>query len=447
MKQRQNRKTSAAAEKMMDDSRRTKVLQERSQNRDQEQNKRLAKQLMKKKSEQERAEREIQRICEGSEVLKDLEAKLKTAYMNQDRVSQLEEAALGAEQSAMEEQAVSNQMEADRQNAILEMQYQEGMRKQHAIDGRQHLEEQMESAHFSRMKEAHDEAHKDKEMVDKIIRKIEEEDYTDYMERTNKVKNTKAVIEAYKRQREEEVRKAAWMAKEAEDKILQYAQAKNAREATFKAAQDQRKAEEEMRFKKIEEDMRLKREEEEEFARLRDMLWEEETEARLRSAERAKQEKQEQAKMDMMEANEQQKVLKRQIREEEEIEENYLRKLMSDKFAEDIKLDEDARQRRMAGRKEYQQQIIMQREEKQMLYQQEKDAEAEARRRVQEEEAFKLKVVEAARQRLLAQHAHVVSGFAPKGCLNGVSQMTTSEPVSGLADESAKSRKARCVTE
>merc|ERR1711865_151073 len=213
-------------------------------------------------------------------------------------------------------------------------------------------------------------AHKDKEMVDKIIRKIEEEDYTDYMERTNKVKNTKAVIEAYKRQREEEVRKAAWMAKEAEDKILQYAQAKNAREATFKAAQDQRKAEEEMRFKKIEEDMRLKREEEEEFARLRDMLWEEETEARLRSAERAKQEKQEQAKMDMMEANEQQKVLKRQI--------------------------------------------IMQREEKQMLYQQEKDAEAEARRRVQEEEAFKLKVVEAARQRLLAQHAHVVSGFAPK---------------------------------
>merc|ERR1711865_456240 len=123
-------------------------------------------------------------------------------------------------------------------------------------------------------------AHKDKELVDKIIRKIEEEDYTDYMERTNKVKNTKAVIEAYKRQR-----------------------------------------------------------------------------------------------------------------------------------------DEDARQRRMAGRKEYQQQIIMQREEKQMLYQQEKDAEAEARRRVQEEEAFKLKVVEAARQRLLAQHAHVVSGFAPKGTM------------------------------
>merc|ERR1719446_1373946 len=134
---------------------------------------------MKKKSEQDRAEREIQRICEGSEVLKDLEAKLKTAYMNQDRVTQLEEAALRAEQ--------------------------------------------------------------DKEMVDKIMRRIEEEDYHDYMDRANKIKKTKEVIEAYKQQRAEEVAAAQKAAKDEEDRILAYAQAKNAREATFKAAQDQKK--------------------------------------------------------------------------------------------------------------------------------------------------------------------------------------------------------------
>jgi len=423
MKQRQNRKTSAAAEKMMDDSRRTKVLQERSQNRDQEQNKRLAKQLMKKKSEQERAEREIQRICEGSEVLKDLEAKLKTAYMNQDRVTQLEEAALGAEQSAIKDQAISNQMEADRQNAILEMQYQEGMRKQHAVDGRQKLEEQMEVAHYNRMQDAAHEADEDKDMVNKIIRRIEEEDYNDYMARRSKVEKTKEVIEAYKKQRATEVANAAKAAQDAEDKILAYGQAKGAREATFKAAQDQKKAEEEARFKRIEADMRAKREEEEEFAKLRDMLWEEETEAKLRKQERDKKAAQDQAKIDMMEANDQQKVLKRQLRDEEEAEEEQLKKLMQAKFAEDIRLDEEARQRRMAEREVYKNQIVQQREEKKRSYQLEKDAEEEARRRVAQEEDFYSRVVEAARQRLLQQHAQVVSGFAPKGTMAKISDL------------------------
>lgn len=423
MKQRQGRKTTAAAESMMEERRRTAVLQERHMNRDQEQNERLAKQLLKKKSEQERAEREIQRICEGSDVLKDLESKLKTAYMNQDRVTQLEEAALQAEQKAISEQAISNQMEADRQNAILEMQYQESMRKQHAVDGRQKLEEQMEVAHYNRMQDAAFEAVQDKTMVDKIMRRIDEENYKDEMSRRNKIEKTKEVIEAYKKQREQEVANAEQAAQDEENKILAYATAKNAREATFKAAQDQKKAEEEARFKRIEADMRAKREEEEEFARLRDMLWEEETEARLRKKEEDKKASQEQAKYDMMQANEQQKVLKRQLRDEEEAEEEMLKQIMKEKFEEDIRLDEEARQRRMRERDQYKREIEMQKEEKKVKYQREKDAEAEARRRVQEEEDFKQRVVEAARQRLLQQHAQVVSGFAPKGTMAKVSDL------------------------
>ena len=416
-KQRQNRNILGAAEKLMEDQHRTAVLQERQINRERQQNELLAKQLMKKKVDQERAEREIQRICEDSEILKDLEKKLNTAYMNKDRVTQLEEAALQAEQDAIREQAIANQMEADRQNAILEMQYQESMRKEHAVAGREKLEEQMEVAHYHRMHEAAVEAENDKTMVDKIMRRIEEEDYRDHVERSNKIKKTKDVIEAYKLQRAKEVADAAQAEQDADGRILQYAQAKNAREATFKAAQDQKKAEEEARFKRIEADMRAKREEEEEFARLRDMLWEEETEARLRAQEQAKKEAQDLAKLDMMRANEQQKVLKRQIRDRDEAEEEALRRLMQEKFAEDIRLDEEARARRMREREEYKTQIVQQREEQKRRYQLAKDAEVEARRRVMEEEAFKTRVVEAARQRLLQQHAEVVSGFAPKGTM------------------------------
>merc|ERR1712028_5634 len=165
------------------------------------------------------------------------------------------------------------------------------------------------------------------------------------------------------------------------------------------------------------------REEEEEFAKLRDMLWEEETEAKLRKQERDKKAAQDQAKIDMMEANDQQKVLKRQLRDEEEAEEEQLKKLMQAKFAEDIRLDEEARQRRMAEREVYKNQIVQQREEKKRSYQLEKDAEEEARRRVAQEEDFYSRVVEAARQRLLQQHAQVVSGFAPKGTMAKISDL------------------------
>lgn len=417
MNRKKDRQVLEEVENLMGTQSVAKAKADREARRSQQQDEMLAKQLMKRKSEQERAEREIQRICEGSEVLKELEKNLQTAYMNQERVLQLEEAALKAEQDQSNEQAVANQMEVDRQNAILEMQYQESMRKQHAIDGRQKLEEQMEVAHFSRMKEAADEAEKDKAMVDKIIRRIEEEDYTDYMERMGKIQKTKRVIEDYKKQRAQEIANAERVKQEEEDKILSYAKAKGAREAIFKAAQDQKKAEEEARFKAIEEKMRLEREQEEEFQMLRDMLWEEERENRLRVQERQKKAAQDQAKIDMMQANEQQKILKKQLKAEQEAEEEQLRQLMADKFAEDIRLDEEARQRRMRERKEYQRQIVQQNEDKKRIYKLEKDAEIEARRRVAEEEAFKERVVEAARQRLLQMHSRVVSGFAPKGTL------------------------------
>ena len=78
---------------------------------------------------------------------------------------------------------------------------------------------------------------------------------------------------------------------------------------------------------------------------------------------------------------------------------------MKEKFAEDIRLDEEARIRRLKERDEYKQQIVEQAETKSRMYAEEKAAEVEARRKLEEEELFKARVVEAARQRLLKEHA------------------------------------------
>merc|ERR1719478_1933625 len=132
------------------------------------------------------------------------------------------------------------------------MEYQETLRRQHNIKGREELELQMQDAHYKNMMEAQEEAEKDKAMVATFVRMFEEEDYREYMAKVKKVADSKAVIEAYKLQREEELREAARQHKAEEDRILAYARAKAGREATIKAKQDLKKAEEERRFKEIE---------------------------------------------------------------------------------------------------------------------------------------------------------------------------------------------------
>ena len=59
-----------------------------------QQNSRLATEISLRNAEEERMEREIQRMCETSEELKELEKKLNIAYVNKERAAQHQEAAL-----------------------------------------------------------------------------------------------------------------------------------------------------------------------------------------------------------------------------------------------------------------------------------------------------------------------------------------------------------------
>jgi len=78
----------------------------------------LAGALERRKAAQERKEREIRRICGESEELKDLELKLKVAYMNKDRAAQHEERLLMQRREQLRVKAIDDQMECDRRAAI-----------------------------------------------------------------------------------------------------------------------------------------------------------------------------------------------------------------------------------------------------------------------------------------------------------------------------------------
>ena len=74
----------------------------------------MAMEMHKQKTEEEKRELEMQRICETSEELKELERKIKTAYVNKERAAQHQEAMLLRKLENDREQAIEEKMEYDR---------------------------------------------------------------------------------------------------------------------------------------------------------------------------------------------------------------------------------------------------------------------------------------------------------------------------------------------
>jgi len=84
--------------------------------------------------------------------------------VNRERASQLDERANANDLEMIQEQAIADQMEYDRQQALREMQANEVTRRQHMVQGRFELENQMAGQNYERMMEAQRVAEEDKNL-------------------------------------------------------------------------------------------------------------------------------------------------------------------------------------------------------------------------------------------------------------------------------------------
>lgn len=84
-----------------------------------EQNNALAQELDRRKLDEERQARELQRICAESDELKQLEQQLKLAYINKERAAQQQERLLLQRLELERDQAIEDKMEFDRQQSLL----------------------------------------------------------------------------------------------------------------------------------------------------------------------------------------------------------------------------------------------------------------------------------------------------------------------------------------
>ena len=99
--------------------------------------------LKRAKTEQDRHEIEIQRICDSSEELKDLERQIKMAYVKKERAAQHQEALLLRKIEGDREQAMEELMECNRQLDIRLQEERESERRKKLTAQKEVLQKQM----------------------------------------------------------------------------------------------------------------------------------------------------------------------------------------------------------------------------------------------------------------------------------------------------------------
>lgn len=376
----------------------------------------LAGELERRQAERERKEREVQRICGESEELKELELKLKVAYMNKERAAQHEERILQQRRHQLREHAIDDQMECDRRAAMRTESEKSSSKKVVLLRQKAALQEQM-ADRLKLAEEARLEADRDRELVEEVVKKIVDEDYGEAVERAKRKNECRALIKQYEAQRRAELVEAKEQAAFEDAQIRQHADALAARESELYRLKAEKKARDKAAFERIVAETEKHRAEEEELDQLRDLLWEEEMEAQRRKEERDREEKRQQSKRDMARANEEMLAAKQVQRESERKEEQRLVETMQRKFADDERNERLMGERRADNKIKYIEAVKIQKLERAAVYEQAKQTEINENANALRAEEYRLKVVQEARRRLLEEHAEDLQGFLPKGTI------------------------------
>lgn len=376
------------------------------------QNEQIINELNNQAKDEERRKREIQRICEESPELRDLEKMLKQAYLNKERDLQYQDKVLQEERERERNRAIEDQMEYDRIMAMEKESGKAGEKRAQMLARKTVLERQLKEREEARLLEAKNKE-KEKEMVDEIVQKIIREDTEESEMRRKMQQDNATAMREFKMLRDRELAEKRRKELEEEEEMRAFNRAIEARSHGLAAKKQAKRDEDDRIFKKIVEEAEMKRREEEEFNSLRDMLWEEELEAKRAADAAGRREKQAAMKRDMMTANEQMLKIKSEMKVRDAEQEERIIALMKAKFAKDEALEREEEANRQRAKMKHLSLIEKQRADRHAISAQEREREAALQAERDKQEEFKKRVVMEARKRLLAEHAEKLGGYMP----------------------------------
>ncbi|XP_059386557.1 meiosis-specific nuclear structural protein 1-like [Carassius carassius] len=382
--------------------------------RELEQEERMAKELARINNEKLRDEKMRQYIKENSVELRELELKLKSAYTNRERATQMAEKEAMRYETMRQEAAVARKMKDEHELAEMEKEKQEQKKYEDVVLYQQELERQLEEKECKRQ-EAYEEFLKEKLMVDEIVRKIYEEDQRELQLRLEKVVATQRYIEDFKKQ-QAEWRHLERAKVEAENRrIIEFAHYQQRKEEDRMAKVREREQAKETLRKMLSEQIEMEKREREKMERVREELHLEEQAEAARQQEIEEMEKRIRQRLELQQTCQEMMAFKQLRIQAEKEEEKTFRQMMMAKFAEDDRIEQMNAQKRRMKQLEHKRAVEKLLEERRQQYLAEQEREEEERAMEKEREAQRRKIIEEERQRLLKQHATKLLGYLPKG--------------------------------
>lgn len=412
-----NNSIRATAEQVLQDTLISETIDKEKKLRTVKQDEIIAKELERQHLEEEMRKREIQRICEEDESLRELQEKLKAAYMNKERTAQIKE----KEAIKVIEKEKTRQFdeldEYYRRMSLQEEVNKKSSKMKESLKTRDVLMNQMFEKEKAIQEEAHAQWLRDKEQVDAIVQKINKEDEMEESEKKRKQYETKLYIDQFQKERTAFLARQKYEREQEEAHISRYAEEKRKREADIVARKAADLAYQDGLYAKLKEVAEEKMKQVKEMEEFREILQTEENEERLRKDSERRKNKHEKSVKEMMEANELQKKLKEEQRVKAAYEENILVQKMRAKFDADETREKLAAKMREDAKKAYKKGVEAQRQQLREMYEAEVRAEAAERDLEAQKIIFRERVVEEARKRMLEEHASLLKGHLPKGVL------------------------------
>ncbi|KAK7497864.1 hypothetical protein BaRGS_00010998 [Batillaria attramentaria] len=357
----------------------------------------LARELERRRLEETKDEKMRQQIRETSLELRELEAKLKAAYMNKERAAQLAEKDALKFDEMKRDSEIARHMKEQAERAQEAEREREMERYREMVRYQQELERQLEEQEQKRQ-QAYEEFLKEKLMIDEIVRRIYEEDQRELEREMGKKKLTQKYIAEFKKARDEMQR----------DRESDQAAQKQAKEDALNRVQ-----------RALSEQIAAKEREREEMERVRLELHLEEQEEKERQQEKMDMENRIRQRIELQHTHAQQMHFKALRIQAEKEEEDQFRQQMLAKFAEDDRIEQMNAQKRRMKQQEHKRAVEALLEERRSQYAAEREREAYERAEEQRMEEFRKQIIEEERKRLLREHATRLLGYLPKGVIQG----------------------------
>ena len=258
-----------------------------------------------------------------------------------------------------------------------------------------------------------EEALHDKKMIDDIIAKINMQDEQHRETRQTKIEETRSLIEQFQDERRQQKEALAAEQRRQDEEIQAYNQMMQQRQEQSDAEKKRVEEEKKIRWKMVVEETQNQTQSKEEYDNLRNMLWEEEHEAKLKREEEEAIAKRIEQRRIMTKLNQEQLEQKKEMQRRHEEEERQLVAQMIHKFKADEQKEKLQEENRRLFKQRFAAEASKQLGERKLREQLAKEQELQAIKVEKEREEHKQQVIAEAKQLLWAQHAEQLKGFLP----------------------------------